>query len=105
MNADDELLPRVTPGEILAEEFLVPLGLSECRVAKKVGVPTRRINEIVHGLRATTPDTALGLARYFGTTPHFWINLQAGHALRKLEREGSLPPLRCIEVPNVHASG
>jgi len=100
MSADDELLPLVTPGEVLAAEFLLPLEISEYRVAKDIGVPPRRINEIVHGLRAITPDTALRLARYFGTTPQFWINLQTDYELRKLEREGSLPSIsRCEKLP------
>jgi len=100
MNALEELLPLVTPGEILAEEFLIPLGISEYRVAKEIGVPPRRINEIVHGLRAITPDTALRLSRYFGTTPHFWINLQTDYELRKLDRAGSVPQInRCEKLP------
>jgi len=76
-------LPTVHPGEILQEEFLTPLGLSQYRVAKSIGVPPRRINEIVHGKRAVTADTALRLARYFGTTPEFWLNLQALHDLER----------------------
>jgi len=100
MNALEELLPLVTPGEILAEEFLIPLGISEYRVAKEIGVPPRRINEIVHGLRAITPDTALRLARYFGTTPHFWVNLQTDYELRKLDRAVSVPQInRCEKLP------
>ena len=69
-------LPPVHPGEILLEEFLRPLGLSQYRVAKDVSVPARRINEIVRGSRAVTADTALRLARYFGTSERFWLNLQ-----------------------------
>jgi antitoxin HigA-1 len=76
-------LPPVHPGEILQEEFLKPLGLSQYRVAKSIGVPPRRINEIVHGKRAVTADTALRLARYFGTTPEFWLNLQVHHDLER----------------------
>ena len=64
------------PGEILLEEFLKPLGVSQYRLAKEIGVPPRRINEIVHGKRRITADTALRLARYFGTTDRFWLNLQ-----------------------------
>lgn len=97
MNTHEELLPLVTPGEILAEEFLIPLGISEYRVAKDLGVSPRRINEIVHGSRSITPNTALRLAMYFGTTPHFWLNLQTDFDLRKLERMGSLPPIRRCE--------
>jgi antitoxin HigA-1 len=74
-------LPAVHPGEVLLEEFLEPMGLSQYRLAKDVSVPPRRINEIVHGKRAVTADTALRLARYFGTTPRFWLNLQAQYDL------------------------
>jgi len=70
-------LPSVHPGEILLEEFLEPLGLSQYRLAHDISVPPRRINEIVHGKRAITADTALRLARYFGSTDRFWLNLQA----------------------------
>lgn len=70
---------RLTPihlGEVLFEEFLEPFGLSQYRLAKELGVPPRRINEIVHGTRAVSADTALRLARYFGTSERFWMNLQ-----------------------------
>ena len=67
---------NVHPGEILAEEFLAPLEISQNRLAVAIGVPPRRINEIVHGKRRITADTALRLARYFGTTDRFWLNLQ-----------------------------
>jgi len=70
-------LPPVHPGEILLEEFLEPLDLSQYRLAKEIHVPARRINEIVHGTRAVSADTALRLARYFGTSERFWMNLQA----------------------------
>jgi addiction module HigA family antidote len=74
-------LAPVHPGEILLEEFLVPMGLNQYRVAKDISVPLRRINEIVHGLRSITADTALRLSRYFGTTERFWLNLQTGYDL------------------------
>jgi addiction module HigA family antidote len=74
-------LPSVHPGEVLLEEFLEPMGLSQYRLAKDVSVPPRRSNEIVHGQRAVTADTALRLARYFATTPRFWLNLQAHYEL------------------------
>lgn len=74
-------LSPIHPGEVLLEEFLEPAGLSQYRVAKDISVPPRRINEIVHGKRAVTADTALRLARYFGTTPRFWLNLQAQYDL------------------------
>jgi addiction module HigA family antidote len=88
-------LPPVHPGEILLEEFLHPLGISQYRLAKDVSVPPRRINEIVRGLRAVSADTALRLARYFGTSERFWLNLQAHYDLEvekdrlgnRLERE------------------
>ena len=71
-----KLVP-VHPGEILLEEFLLPLGLSQYRLAKDVSVPARRINEIVRGTRAVTADTALRLARCFSTSERFWLNLQS----------------------------
>ena len=76
-------LPRIHPGEILLEEFLVPLAVSQYRLAKETSVPPRRINEIVRGTRAITADTALRLARYFGTSEPFWLNLQARFDLEK----------------------
>lgn len=76
----------VHPGEILMEEFLTPMGITQYRLAKDIGVPPRRINEIVHGKRAITSDTALRLARYFGMTDTFWVNLQAHYDL-EVERD------------------
>ena len=73
----DTKLSPVHPGEILAEEFLSPLEISQYRLAKDISVPPRRINEIVHGKRSISADTALRLARYFGTSERFWLNLQA----------------------------
>lgn len=74
-------LAPVHPGEVLSEEFLKPLGISQYRLAQDVGVPPRRINEIVHGKRSVTADTALRLARYFSTSERFWLNLQARYDL------------------------
>ncbi len=74
-------LPPVHPGEILLEEFLKPMGVSQYRLAKDVHVPARRINEIVHGKRAISPDTALRLSRYLGLSERFWLNLQARYDL------------------------
>ena len=74
-------LPPVHPGEVLLEEFLGPLGISQYRLAKDISVHPRRINEIVHGKRAVTADTALRLARHFGTSERFWLNLQTGYDL------------------------
>ena len=79
----DPFLKPVHPGEILAEEFLEPMALSQYRLAKDIGVPARRINEIVLGKRGITADTALRLARYFGTTPDVWLNLQVRYELDK----------------------
>ena len=70
-------LPPIHPGEVLQADFLKPLELSQYRLAQDLSVPPRRINEIVHGKRAISADTALRLARYFGTTDRFWLNLQA----------------------------
>lgn len=88
-------LAPIHPGEVLFADFLEPLSLSQYRLAHDVSVPPRRINEIVHGTRAITADTALRLARYFGTTERFWLNLQARFDLEmqrdalgaRLERE------------------
>src|ERR671927_295622 len=73
--------PPIHPGEVLREEFLSPLSISQYRLAKDTSVPPRRINEIVRGTRAITADTALRLARYFGTSEQFWLNLQAEYDL------------------------
>lgn len=89
-----KLVP-VHPGEVLLEEFLKPMGISQNHLALKLGVPARRINEIVLGKRRITADTALRLARYFGTTPKFWLGLQTDYDLdvaadelgERLERE------------------
>jgi addiction module HigA family antidote len=66
----------IHPGEVLMKEFLEPMGITQYRLAKDISVPPRRINEIVHGKRAITADTALRLSRYFGTSERFWMNLQ-----------------------------
>jgi len=79
--SDDKLLPPIHPGEILLEEFLKPMGISQYRLAKDISVSPRRINEIVHGKRSISPDTALRLSRYFGLSERFWINLQARYDL------------------------
>lgn len=79
-------LPPVHPGEVLLEDFLTPLGLTQYRLAKGLSVPPRRINEIVQGKRAITADTALRLARFFGTSERFWLNLQTAYDL-EIERD------------------
>jgi addiction module HigA family antidote len=91
----NKLLANVTPGEILEEDFLKPMGLSQYRLAKDIGVPARRINEIVNGERSITADTALRLGRFFKMSAQFWLNLQSHYDLeimedrlgRRLERE------------------
>jgi antitoxin HigA-1 len=91
----EERLPPIHPGEILLEEFLKPMGISQYRLAKDIGVPPRRVNEIVKGKRAITADTALRLSRYFGLSERFWMNLQSRYDLEvqkdklaeRLERE------------------
>ncbi len=85
MNNND-LLPPIHPGEILLEEFLQPLEISQYRLAKDIGVPVRRINEIVLGKRRITADTALRLSRFFGLSERFWINLQSRYDL-ELEKD------------------
>jgi addiction module HigA family antidote len=76
----------IHPGEILLEEYLKPLGISQYRLAKNISVPPRRINEIVHGKRAITADTALRLARFFGSSERIWLNLQVRYDL-EVERD------------------
>ncbi len=75
-------LEPISPGEILLEEFLTPLEMSQNHLARKIGVPPARINEIVRGRRSITADTALRLSKYFNTTPEFWLNLQHDYDLR-----------------------
>ncbi len=77
----DKKLAPVHPGEVLLEEFLKPLGITQYRLAKSISVPPRRVNEIVHGKRAVTANTALRLSRFFGMSERFWINLQIGYDL------------------------
>lgn len=78
-------IPPIHPGEILKEEFLDPLGISQYRLAKSIGVTPRRINEIVHGRRAITADTALRFGRYFGMEAEFWLNLQVHYDMEVAE--------------------
>ncbi len=81
----EKKLPPIHPGEILIEEFLKPMGISQYRLAKDISVPPRRINEIVHGKRAITADTALRLGRFFGMSPQFWLNFQTRYDLEVTE--------------------
>ena len=92
---DEDKLDPIHPGEILLEEFLGPMGISQYRLAKDIGVPPRRINEIVHGKRGISADTALRLERFFGLSEGFWLRLQARYDLevekdrlgKRLEKE------------------
>jgi addiction module HigA family antidote len=88
----ETIMQPVHPGEILFEEFLVPLALSQYQLAKEISVPPRRVNEIVHGQRRITADTALRLARFFGTSERFWLNLQARYDL-EIEKDRLGPAL------------
>ena len=97
------LLEPVSPGEILLNEFLLPLKISQNKLGKDLGVPTTRINEIVNNTRSVTVDTALRLSRYFGTSPEIWLNLQQDYDLEIAKREikknidKSIVPLDSLE--------
>ena len=97
-----QTLPPIHPGEVLLEEFLKPLGISQYQLAKDISVPARRINEIVHGKRAISADTALRLARYFSLSERFWLNLQARY---DLEVEKDRLSHRLEAEVKVHAPG
>ena len=101
--SEPELLDLIPPGEILLEDFLRPLGMSQYRLALELKVPPRRINEIVHGARAITADTALRLERFFGTSAQFWLNLQTDYELRKARREGG--PARIRDIVPLERAG
>lgn len=90
----------IHPGEVLLEEFLGPLGVTQHRLAVSIAVPPRRINEIVHGKRRITADTALRLARYFGTSDRFWLNLQTRYDL-EIEKDhlgGALEQIEPLQI-------
>jgi addiction module HigA family antidote len=93
-----KLFPPVHPGEILLEEFLEPMEISQYRLAKDISVPPRRINEIVHGKRSISADTALRLSRFFGTSERFWLNLQTRYDL-ELEKDRLKTRLKKEVVP------
>lgn len=80
-------LPNIHPGEVLLEEFLKPMGISQNKIARDIGVPPRRINEIVQGKRAVTADTALRLAKYFDVSESFWMGLQADYDLENVRKD------------------
>ena len=108
MANEEEYLPPIHPGEILRTEFLEPLGLSQNRLAKEIGVPPRRINEIVLGKRSITADTALRLSKFFGTSAQLWLNLQSHYELECIlyaERTGKTGRFDFIKkfIPKVAA--
>ncbi|WP_022873672.1 HigA family addiction module antitoxin [Nesterenkonia alba] len=95
----EKLYPPIHPGEVLLEDFINGFGITQNKLAVSIGVPPRRINEIVHGKRRITADTALRLGRYFGVDAQFWLNLQARYDLDVAEDESadqikSIQPLR-----------
>ncbi len=94
-----DLIEPIHPGEILMEDFIKGFGITQNKLAVSIGVPPRRINEIVHGKRGITADTAIRLARYFGTSEELWMNLQSSYELRLERRElkdavATIEPLR-----------
>ena len=95
------MLPRnripTHPSEVLEEEFLGPLGLTQVELARHIGVPVQRVNEIVRGKRGVTPETAWLLAQAFETAPEFWVDLQARHDLARHRPNGEVAPLRRAE--------
>jgi len=98
---EKDLIEPIHPGEILMEDFIEGFGITQNKLAVAIGVPPRRINEIVHGKRGVTADTAIRLARYFGTSEEFWMNLQSNYELR-IERRtlhdkvAAIKPLRAV---------
>ena len=95
-DTDNPIMAPIHPGEMLLEDFLEPLGISQYRLAQAIGVPARRINEIVHGSRRISADTALRLSRYFGMSDGFWLNLQAHYDL-EVEKDRLGETLKGIE--------
>ena len=95
MTITDKIAP-IHPGEVLLEDFIEGFGITQNKVAVAIGVPPRRINEIVHGKRGITADTAARLARYFGTTPEFWLNLQSAYDISVIERDKAVELMRII---------
>jgi antitoxin HigA-1 len=98
-------LPNIHPGEVLREEFLIPLGISQYRLAKEIAVPEPRISAICNGKRAITADTAVRLARFFGTSAGFWLGLQADYDTEEIEnsKSESLSAIHKLKVGSSHA--
>ena len=99
----DEILSPIHPGEVLMEDFMKPLGLSQYRLAKDIGVTPIRISQIVNGQRAITVDTALRLARYFGTSAEVWLHLQVRYELEVAEKQLRKQIIREVKVFQQHA--
>ena len=93
----DEKLPNIHPGEVLKEEFLVPMNVSAYRLAKEINVPETRISEIIRGKRAVTADTAIRFSKFFGTTAEFWLNLQNLYDLEE-EENNHAPEFEMIKM-------
>jgi antitoxin HigA-1 len=94
-----EKLPRIHPGEILQKDYLKPLGVSQTKLALALRIPQQRVNEIVHGRRSITVDTAMRLAAYFGSSAQVWLNLQARYDLEKAEDEHLAERIRAEVAP------
>ncbi len=92
------MLKNVHPGEILREEFLEEFGISQNRLGREIGMSPRAINEIVHGRRSITANSALRLAKYFGTSPEFWLNLQTSYDLEEAAKEVDLRDVRAFDA-------
>jgi addiction module HigA family antidote len=99
----DEILSPIHPGEVLMEDFMKPLGLSQYRLAKDIGVTSIRISQIVNGQRAITVDTAMRLARYFGTSAEVWLHLQVRYELEVAEKQLRKQIIREVKVFQQHA--
>lgn len=97
-------LDPIPPGEILCEEFMKPMGVSQNKLSRDIDAPVGRINEIIHGARTITPDTALRLSAYFGTTPEFWIHLQSQYDLKIAKRKFGASIQRAIRPLQSKAS-
>jgi len=108
--SNNKLLDPITPGEILREDFMLPLGISINQLSRDLSVPPNRISEIVNGKRSITADTALRLQRYFGVEAQFWLNLQTEHDLRIMERriwpdiERRIIPVKTTETGIEHSA-
>jgi antitoxin HigA-1 len=96
-------LPNIHPGEVLREEFLIPMGISQYRLAKEIAVPEPRISAICNGKRAITADTAVRLARFFGTSAGFWLGLQADYDTEEIEKSEP-PDLAAIQKWDIGSS-